>query len=363
MLRFFGLTIIDRYIIGKFLSTFVFIVLAVVVVVITIDFAENLNRYIDKKVSALTVLRDYYPYILLFLLNLFSPICIFLSVILFTARLAQQTEFVALLSGGVSFYRLFRPYLITALLLMTLSFLLQSYIVPTAVKRQKDFEYKYIRKDYFFDARNIHRKVERNTFATIYSYDYIAKIMDHFLLEHIENGRIALRIKARRGKWNPERQSWTLSEVVIRRFDGLKETLENRPTLDTILKLKPDDIFQIEHYTKSLTIDELKAYIALERDRGSDFVEALEIEQQERLAYPFAALVLTTIGFALASRKRRGGIAFQLGIGFVISFIYIFVLLTGRMALSDWMPEKIAVWVPNALFGVVGLVLLRLAPK
>lgn len=357
------LRLIDRYLIGKFLSTFLFMVLLISFVAALINFSENLNKFIDRNVPFSLLLTDYYPHMILFIVNLLSPICTFLAVILFTSNMAQKSEFVALLSSGISFYRLLLPYVATAVVLGGLAFYLNAYIVPDSVRKQIDFENERMKRRDNRIERNIHRKVSPTEFVYFHSWT-VADIEGYrFVLEEMDGSRVVRRLEAERLTYDRERKVWRLFDVVERRFQSESQTLHRTATQELSMRLEPADLVQRENFAESMPLDVLDEYIALEQMRGSDYVDELILERYERYAYPFATLILTLIGFAMASRKRRGGIALQLGVGFALSFAYILILTTAKVAISDTFPGWLAVWLPNIVFGILALVLLRLAPK
>lgn len=355
--------IIDRYLIGKFLSTFLFMVLLISFVATLINFSENLSKFIDRNVPFSLLLTDYYPHMILFIANLLSPICTFLAVIIFTSNMAQKSEFVALLSSGVSFYRLLMPYLFTAALIGGATFYLNAYIVPNSVRKQIDFENARMKRKDSRVERNVHRKVSPHEFVYFYSWTVAEAEGYRFVLEEIDGSEIKRRIEADRVKYDRDNNVWKMYDLVERRFQGDRQQLRKAAVEDLKIRLEPNDLVQIENFAASMPLDVLDEYIALEQMRGSDYVDELILERYARYAYPFATLILTVIGVAMASRKRRGGIALQLGVGLALSFIYILILTTAKVAISDEFPGWLAVWLPNILFGALALILIRLAPK
>jgi len=356
--------ILDLYIIRNFIVTFIFMVMMISLIVVVIDFSERLDDFINKQVPFSVLATVYYPQLVVFLTNMLSPICIFLAVILFTSRMAQNTEIVAMLSGGMSFYRLLLPYVFMGTVLGGASFYLNAYIVPQSVIIRNDFEYQYMRSKNPFEKRNIHKKVDKNTFITLYAYNQYDQTAENFVLEHFTDNKLTFSIHASAFKWKPKTQSWEIINGKYRYFstDG-KEKLIEKATFDTTFMLKPDDIYQRSQYAESLNLSELEDYIEKERLRGSDILEDLILEKYERYAYPFAAIILTLIGVSLSSKKSRGGTALQLGIGLVLSFVYVFILLSAKVAISDYFPHWLAIWLPNIIFSIIALILIRIAPK
>jgi len=357
--------ILDRYILQKFLTTFVFMVLLIVAVVLAIDFAEKLDDFIEKKAPLDQVLLRYYLNYAPFIANLLTPICVFLAVIFVTSKLTQDTETTAILCSGVSFYRFLAPYLVGAGLLAAGSFYLNGYLVPRAMRDRMEFDYTYLKQATTFEGRNIHRKIAPNGYVYFESFD--SKTLTAYMptLERFDDqDNLLEKIEAQRMQWHDSLKRWTLYEVRTRTIaPGKGHQLGQQTQLDTTILLTPDDILKRDNYTKTLDLNELQDKIALERLRGSDFLNDLILERHERFAYPFAAPILTLLGVSLSTKKRRGGIARQIGVGLILTFIYIFVLVIARGLAGDSFPPGIAVWVPNALFGALALLLIRLAPK
>jgi lipopolysaccharide export system permease protein len=355
--------IIDIYIIKKYLSTFFFLLGIVIVICVVVDFNEKSDDIFDKQIPLGSLFLDYYLYFIPFWGNLLSPVCIFLAVIFFTSRMAQRTELVPLLSSGISFYRILAPYILTSLFLGGISFYLKGYLVPEATEKQIEFEYKFFKKKKIHRDRDVHKKVASDTYVYMNYYNKNRQEGYNFTMERKEGSDFATRIKAEKAVWMDSTESWELQKVWRRDFRGANQSLRYYSVLDTSFYLSPDDIFIKEMMEASMTLPELKSFIELEEMRGSDILEALYFELNRRYADPIAVLVLTLIGFAMASRKSRGGIALQIGIGLLISFLYIILLFAGKAIINDTFSPFLAVWLPNFVFFPLAVFLLLIAKK
>ncbi len=343
--------------------------MAVLVIVWVVDMVEKMEDFTTKKPPFHAIVFEYYLNLLLYYGNMFAPICVFLAVIFFTSQMAQRTELVALLSGGISFYRVFLPYFLGAVVLAGASFVLKGYIVPHATTTRLDFEYKYTNKKKISRDRDIHKKVaaDRKTFTDTYVYmtyfDHKRQEAFGFTMEKMQKGAMIGKMKAERAIWSDSLQKWQLKDVIERTFQGEKETVQKIPKIDTTFNLKPGDIFIIEQKAETMNNAELNDYIVLEEMRGSEILEDLYIEKNRRYSDPIALIILTIIGYAMSTRKARGGTALQIGLGVVISVVYVAMLLLGTLFISDIFPTWLAVWLPNLLFFPFSLLLMRLAPK
>lgn len=347
-------------------------VMILIIITVVIDATEKMEDFRKHKLSLHSIVFDYFAYFIPFIVNLLTPICVFLAVIFFTSKLANDTEFVAMLSAGISLYRLYVPYLLTSIVISVLTFYLNAYVVPKATAKRMDFEYKYLKLQMTYGERDIHKKIAQNQYFYCSSYNQYEKTAYQFSLEKIVNGRLVSKLLATRGVYIDSIKKWRLDNVVIRDFlfsenhknlDFVPEKITQMSQIDTSLLLTPDDIYKKEFFAYMMTLDELDDYIALETMRNSDFLPELLINRMERFAFPFAAFILTLIGFSLATAKKRGGIAMQLGVGIVLAFIFIVLVQLSKSIQIAGLPPEISLWIPNVLFFFIGLYLLWKAPK
>lgn len=360
------MSLFDRYIIKRFAGAFLFLLLAVIAIVVVVDFNEKSDNFLaDDGPSMNEILANYGYNVIPYFLNLLTPICVFLAVIFFTSRMAQRTELIPLLSGGVSFYRILRPYVMLAIVIAIASFFLKSFVVPQSVDRQLEFDYKYkFRSDRKSQSRFIHKKVSAD--GTFVSFDYYQPNRAEgtgFMMEKKEGNDFTMRIKADRIQYIDSLDIWRLKRVEKRTFNGMKEKLVFLPTMDTTMLLMPSDLKVREMMAEAMTLPQLTEYIKMEEMRGSDILFDLYSEHHRRYADPIAVIILTLIGFAMSSRKARGGIAVQIGLGLVICFTFIALLYIGKAAVGDDFEPFWAVWMPNMIFFPIALYLLWRAPK
>ncbi len=360
---------LDRYIIFKFLGTFLFMVMIILAVSVVIDVAEKIDDFIERKPPMDLLIFSYYRNFCLFYGNLLAPICIFLAVIYFTSRMTNNTEIVAMLAGGVSFWRVMAPYMATAVALAGISFYLNAYVVPIANRERVDFEYQYLKRRTVMTDTNIHKKIGYDektgyeTFVYLYSFNQWQNEGYLFSMEVVNSQELLKKLDATKIIWNEEKKNWHLENISVHTFYDGKEQLYKLPAMDTTFLLTPADIYIKEMRAESMPLNELYASIELEKVRGSGLDEEMVIEKYRRFAYPFSAIILTMIGFAVSTRKRRGGTPLQIGIGLIINFIYVLLIVTGQAIMGDKYPAWVAVWFPNMVFFGVAVFMLRIAPK
>ena len=331
--------ILDRYIIRHFLSTFFLMVALFCVVAVVFDVAENLERLIDNDAPWGLVFGEYYLSFCLALGNMLSAFIVFLTILLFTSRLAQRSEIIAVLAGGISFQRLMRPYLLASTLLVIGSLVLAHFILPASNQRKLDFEVEYIHKEFHIAEQHLYRELAPGTIVYMRSINAGRQVGYRFVLEQWEGDRLREKWMASKARWIEEEQTWRVSNLRKRWWDADGEHFEKVAVLDTALAMSIDDFGQRNEAMSTLGRRELKEAIAREKARGSGGERLLQLERHTRTSNAFAIYVMTLIGVSVASRRQRGGTGIHLLIGVVIGFVYVFsAKLTSVSAIRPWSP-------------------------
>ncbi|GAB3339361.1 LptF/LptG family permease [Marivirga atlantica] len=355
--------LLDKYIIKKLLSTFIFVVLIILAIVVVIDYTEKNDDFMEHNLKLIDIL-PYYGAFIPWIANLITPITIFIATVFVTSRLAGHTEIIAMLAGGMSFRRFMRPYFIGASIIAVASFFLNSFIIPEANKTRIAFEAAYIQKPFYYSDRDIHIKIAPETYAYMESYNNQRDVGYRFTLEKITNQELKAKLSARRIEWDSAKASWTIKDWELREIEGFKEFVSSGKEMDTVLNISPDDFESDKGLQETLTMTELNSYIGLLKERGADNVKVYLIERYIRYMSPFAAIILVFIGVVVSSRKTRGGTGFQIALGFVIAFVFIiFFIMSKAIAENSTMNPILAVWIPNIVFSCIGLILYKFTPR
>lgn len=359
------LTILDRYIIKKFIGTFFVALALIIVIVIIFDISEKIDDFVDNEVSLKEIVFTYYANFLPYFMNMFSAIFVFITVIFFTSKLAGDSEIIAMLSGGVSFKRLMVPYFISAAIISIFSLCLNLFVIPPANATRLAFEAKYIKGARFYNnKRHIHYQIAPGEFAYVESFSTWNNTAYRFTLESIEDNQIVSKISAETAAWDSTKQAWRLKKYFKRDYVNGKERIVFGDTMDTVINLSIDDFYRRENTVESLNYFELNDLIATQKMRGDTMVKYSLIEKNDRFSMPFSAFILTVIGVSLSSKKRRGGIGINLGVGIALSFSYIlFMRFSEMFVVTDTLPPVIAIWLPNVLYTIIAAILYRMAPK
>jgi lipopolysaccharide export system permease protein len=359
-----NLKIIDVYIIRKFLGTFFYAISLLAIIIIIFDISEKIDDFLEREAPLRAIIFDYYLNFLPYFINLFSALFTFIAVIFFTSRMAANTEIIAILNSGISFWRLLRPYMISALILAFLSFYLTNFLIPITNRKMVDFETKYIKSQYKASLMNIHMQISPGTFIYVESYNKEARVGYRFSMEKMDDKGLSYKLSADYVTWDSIKKNWKADMYVERTIKDMHETLTRGKSKLIRIPLNPKDFSINVDDAKVMNYWELRRFIDREKMRGSGTVAKFEVVKYSRIAWPFATIVLTFIGVALSSRKVRGGIGLNLGLGLSISFTFIiFMQFFTVFAIFGNIPPIIAVWIPNVLFGLLGLYLLRMAPK
>ena len=348
---------IDRYIIGKFLGTFFFSIVLIMSIAVVFDLTEKLDNFFENQAPIREIIFDYYFNFVPYFMNMFSPLFIFISVIFFTSKIAGNSEIIAILASGVSYHRLMLPYFISALLLFVLSFWMTGYVIPPASEKMLTFQDKYIQRFSRENARNIQMEVDPGTILYIESFQKRTNMGYRASLEHFDGKKLVTRITADRIHYDSA-YNWHLDKYVRRDFDGMYETLSRGNRLDTIIPIQPKELFYTAENAQMMSNPELKKYIETQRKRGSGNIQAFETEWWKRWASPIGAFIMTLLGVTLSSKKVRGGMGKNLGIGITLSALYIlFSTVSTTFSVKGIMSPFMSVWIPNFIFLVIGALL------
>ena len=355
---------IDKYIIKKFIGTFVFIMTGLLIIVVVFDVTEKIDKFMTPEVTLKEIILDYYLNFIPYFLSMFSSLFTFIAVIFFTSKLTDNSEIIAMLSTGMSFDRLMLPYGISACIIAITMFTLSAFIIPPANEKRLDFEYKYLKKSKKKDfASNIQLEVEPGVFAYFDRYNNSSRMGYNFSLERFEEKKLVSRLTAKSIKYD-SLYKWNIIDYTIRDFDGMNVNITTNTRSDTTLMFVPEDFLIMETDCEKMTSPELARHIARQKQRGIGNIQTFEIEYHKRFANTFSFFILTIIGVSLSSYKKKGGMGLNIGIGLGLSFSYIlFMTITSSFAVSGLVSPMIASWIPNILYTFIAIYLYYKAPR
>jgi len=358
---------IDRYIIGKFIGTYIYSIILIISISIVFDVNENLAKFTTNHAPLRAIVFDYYANFIPYFANLFSPLFVFIAVIFFTSKLAGNSEIIAMLASGMSFRRLMRPYFISAALIAILNYYLGAYVIPQGTIVRQNFEVLYKNNSKITSATNVQLQVGRGIIAYIQQYDDNSKTGYGFSLDKFEKKKLVSHMTASVIYYDTisdTRFHWRARNYKIRTLKGLREEIKTGAVIDTTITMEPMDLVFSKGQQETFTSPELLQYISKQQERGSQNVVQYEVEYHKRIAMSFASFILTVIGASLSSRKRKGGMGLYLGIGLGLSFAYILLqTISATFAINAGTPAMLAEWIPNILYVFIAYFCWRQAPN
>ena len=356
---------IDAYIVSKFITTFFIALLLIIGIVIIFDISEKIDNFVAKEAPLKAIVFDYYLNFIPYFMNMFSPLFVFITVIFFTSKMAADSEIVAILSCGISVHRMMVPYIFSAALIALFSLCLNLFIIPDANKTRLEFENQYVKTRFKSVGRNVHYQISPGEFVFAESFSSWNNTAYRFTLEKIIDNKLVSKISAESAVYHEDTDTWTLKKYFIRDYnEDLTDRIRSGKQIDTTIALSSKDFYLTEKTVETLNYKELNNLIDTQRMRGDANVKFALIEKNTRFALPFSAFILTIMGVALSSKKRRGGIGWNIGIGIALAFTYILFLRFSQIFVhTDTLPPVIALWLPNLVFTIIAGFLYRIAPK
>ncbi|MBD5307216.1 MAG: YjgP/YjgQ family permease [Bacteroides sp.] len=357
------LKILDLYILRKFLGTYFLATLLLLAVIAMFDVTEKLDAFLSAPLNE--TLFDYFASFLPYFANQLSPLFVFISVIFFTTKMAGNSEIIAILSSGVSFRRLLRPYMIGAAIIAALTFALSNYIIPPTNINRIRYTNKYVKNKAVESGNNIQLMVRPGEVAYIGRFENTTKTGYRFSIDKFKDKKLVSRLTAQSVQYDSlHPYHWRLNSYTIRSFDGMNESITRGYQLDSVIPIEPKDFLISANDQETLTTPQLSEYIQKQKMRGVANITAFEVEKEKRYAATAAAFILTLIGMSLSCKKSKGGMGMNIGIGLGLSFSYIlFSTVTSTFAISGATSPMIAMEIPNVIYLLIGIYLYWRASK
>ena len=356
--------IIDWYILKRYLATFFVMLLMFIPIGIVIDVSEKVNKILANKVPFKEVAL-YYGNFTIYFANLLFPIFLFLSVIWFTSKLANNTEIIAILGSGISFFRFLRPYIIGATIISVLALLMGFFFVPKASKGFNDFRYKYLKSNpESRQSTDVYKQISETEYIYVSSFNFASKTGYNFNLEKFDNNKLVYKMSAGSIRYDEKDSTYVLSTYTKRSVGEMGDVLESASSKKFKFNFKPDDLTPTVYAAETMTLGELNRFIEKERESGSGNINAYLVVKYKKYSIPTSAFILTVIAVAVSAMKRRGGMGVNLALGIVLAFSFIFFdKVFGTMAEKSTFSPLVAVWIPNVIFGILAVILLRNARR
>ncbi|WP_018675260.1 LptF/LptG family permease [Riemerella columbina] len=355
--------ILDAYITKKFMGTLVFMLLLLSIIVIVVDVQAKAPNIEKSGYTVGYFLLHFYPFWMIYLILTFMSILVFISVIYFTSRMADNTEIVAIISSGASFHRFAKPYFKVAISIAVFMLVLNHFVLPWAnVQKNELMQYTYTQS----------RQNENNTSVTIASqmspYEYVfidsynrkeKRGSGYLYQKYDKNNKLIHQVMGSNVAWEPEKNAFSISSYYERKADkNNRQILTNGSEKFQSFGYPPEELFPDEILGENKTTPNLIKFIDRETMKGNGNVNAYLNELHARTSMPVSILILTMLGLALASEKKRGGIGVNLAIGIALAFVFIFSFEALKVvSTSRILPPLVAMWMPNIIFGPIAFYL------
>tara|TARA_B100001059_G_scaffold67192_2_gene63933 strand:- start:263 stop:1339 length:1077 start_codon:yes stop_codon:yes gene_type:complete len=355
---------IDKYILKKFISTYILIQLLFVPIAIVVNLADNIDKLLEKQVPLVEILDHYYNFSIYFSSSLL-PLFLFLAITWFTSKLSSNSEIIALYSSGVSLKRILKPYMVGSLIIALISLLAGMFIVPESTKKYNDFSYKYLKGNKkAVNNKNIFRKINESEYIFLTQFNQKNNVGTNFTLENFSDEKLNFKISSTSIRFIPDLEKYRLNNYTKRTITDSIDIIQNKRTFDTIFSFSVDDLTPLNYVAESLNYDELINFIEIEKSRGSTNIERYLVVKYKKWSIPFSIFILTLIGFSVSAEKRRGGTGVNLAFGIGVAMIYVFFdKIFGVLAQQSDLSPILAVWLPNIFFGLLAIYLVRNAKK
>lgn len=353
--------ILDWYILKRYLTTFIFTLLILIPIAVAIDIAEKVDKFLRHDNLTLSeIVKDYYVNFIIYYANTFMPLALFIAVIVFTSRLANNTEIVAINSSQISFTRFLLPYFIGATLVTVVALLMNHFVVPSSSKVRKKFENTYINRQRFQDRniRDFSLQLNDSTYIFVQNFDLKRNSGYNFSSETYQRLKLKSKLTADNINWNEKDSIFSLSGWKKRLVFKDKDIISTGNSIDTVFAFTPKDFNYKSALAQEMPSRELKEFIKISKKRGVKNLNAYLVELHKRTSLPLASYILTLLAVALSSRKRRGGMGVNLALGITVMFLYVFFMKVGEvLGAVAGANSLLNVWMPNILFGCFAIYL------
>ena len=351
--------IIDKYIIKQYLTTFFVMFGLFIPIGIMVDFAEKIDKFRENEVPGDLIISYYIDFVWYFGSQLY-PVFLFLAVIFFTSRLANNTEITAILSSGLSFQRFTKPFFVSASIIVSFALFAGMFIVPKSNLNFNEFVSEYVKSEEKRNTSRLFKQINDNEYIYVSAYDPSRKRGLNFTLENFDGNELKHKITATTIRWDDS--IFRLTNYVKRTINGDQEILKKITRKDTLLDFDVDDLAPLNYVAETLNFFELNELIRYERRAGSPLINSHLLVRHKRYTIPLSCFILTLIAISVSSFKKRGGTGSNLAIGVSLGFLFIFLdkIFSVLVIKSNFSPA-LASWGILLVFLTIALFLLKKA--
>jgi lipopolysaccharide export system permease protein len=355
----------DRFLIGRLLTFVALVVLVLLMIFIIVDFSEKTDDFTDRGAAMSDILYRYYiPYIPE-IIRLITPVAIFVAALYIAGQMSDRLEMAALRSAGLSYTRLIFPYIVVALIGLTVVSVLDGFIVPPANRIRFAFEREYLNKRTTVGNRSqVFRQESPYAHMSVDFFDPVEQTGYRFRLHQFDEKGLREITESQRLIWIDSLSQWRLESADRQRFERDWVNTEFLPVLDTTLTVLPRDLARSTSDIAMLTYGEAVDYIDSIDRSGSGSIALPLTQLWGRILYPLSVIIVTFIGFTIGYERRKGGQGVPIAIGLSVSFVYLTLLKTIEpLGYAGVMSPFMAAFLPHAFFAIGAVILVMSTRK
>ncbi len=332
---------LDRYVLREWVKVFLLAALGFPFLVMVIDLTDRLDTYLGRGIPKGRIALSY-VYFLPETISLVLPVAVLFAVVFTVGALGRHSELTAAKASGISFHRVVRPLLVASLVAVVVDLWLTELAPVTSARRAQLLGDKAI--DASANRYNFVYRADGGWVYAIRSLESGSREMRDLILEREGAGADypTIVIAAQRATYDTAAprpgRAWTLTKGAVRYLLGPGE-----------------------ESTYEMRYGELGRYIDALARSGSD-TKKLRVERALKLSVPFACIVIALFGAPLAITTPKSGAAWGVAVCLATTFVdLLWFQLSKAVGSGGALPPTFAAWVPNLVFGVAAVWLLRKA--
>ncbi|MFK8059074.1 MAG: LptF/LptG family permease, partial [Polaribacter sp.] len=213
-------------------------------IAIAIDISEKIDNFLEHpNLGFNQVVEEYYVNFTIYYANTFMPLALFIAVILFTSKLSNNTEVIAITNAKISFTRFLYPYFIGATLITIISLGMNHFVVPNSSKTRKKFEKEFInstrQKNALKYVSDFSLQLTDSTYIFIRSYNTSTNSGYDFTSETYDGLKLKSKFSANSIRYNTNDSTFTLLNWRKLLLYKKKDSIFSGNKIDTVLTFTP----------------------------------------------------------------------------------------------------------------------------
>jgi lipopolysaccharide export system permease protein len=356
--------LLDRYVLRHFLQGYLYCIAGFISIWFIFDVSDNISTFLDQRISRTLILKYYLsqiPQILVVLL----PIALLLALLFSLGRMSRSNEIVSMLTAGVSLPRIIAPLLLVGLVTTGVSTVLNYSLAPHA-----DYAHKKLlenaqsyRSSLGLTAQVFRNRTDNRTWFIQQFYPGDNKFNTVHVIQQDANDNIVANYLVTTAYYHPETHAWEFQQMKVVYYDEVGNITNSTPYVESQMitdwRETPFRLTSANLRAEFLSVPELRDYLEYNSDFPATLLAPFETYLAYRVSLPWTcvvvALIAAPLGIGYSRRGILSGVAAAVLLVFAMNFVTHFFVALGE---GERIPSWSAAWVPNILFGLLGLVLI-----